>query len=139
MIKSFLYLCKSRIVYEVAITKEGEQEIVPTEDPLKMPNIKKTVFFLIIISTFASCKKAPVACFGVDKLSVPLDSAIHCDGSCSVNAKQYNWLGTGNKTTVNEDGSKAIYRFNIRGSHSISLQVTNGNKIDMISHVVNVY
>jgi hypothetical protein len=104
-----------------------------------MVNFKKLIFFLVTISIITSCKKAPVACFGVDNLSVPLDSAIRCDGSCSVNAKQYNWLGTGNKVAGNQDGSVEIYRFNTRGAHSINLQVTNGNKQDLISHVVTVY
>jgi hypothetical protein len=104
----------------------------------KMLHLKKLFFFLVIISIITSCKKAPVACFVVDNLKVPLDSAIHCDASCSVNAKQYNWLGSGNKIIDSKNSSKATYKFNIPGAHSIMLQVTNGNKEDIISHVVNV-
>ncbi len=103
-----------------------------------MLHVKRLFFFLIIITIITSCKKAPVACFGVDNTSVALDSAIHCDASCSVNAKQYNWLGSGNKVIDSNNPSKATYKFNIPGAHSIMLQVTNGNKEDIISHVVNV-
>jgi hypothetical protein len=127
------------MIYKESKTKEGEQNIVPLENIFKMVNLRKSIFFLIIISIFTSCKKAPVACFGVDNTSVPLDSAIHCDASCSINAKKYIWLGSGDKVSGNEDGSLEIFRFNTRGSHSIKLQVTNGNKEDVISHVVNVY
>ena len=101
--------------------------------------LKYSLYLLIMASVFTACKKNPTACFVIDKADVAVGSPINCDASCSKHAKEYIWLGTGDKVPNNESASKETFKFDAPGTYFIKLQVTNGGKDDIISHRVTVY
>lgn len=97
----------------------------------------------MIVSIFASCKKAPTACFTIDvKSPVPRNTPIRCDASCSKKAEKYYWLGEGTRTPDSNDPAITTVSYPLPGTYTIKLEVTNGRndfQQDMVSQTVKIY
>lgn len=107
-----------------------------------MKILKQTIFALMIVSIFASCKKAPTACFTTDVKTTAVNYPIRCDASCSKKAEKYYWLGEGTRTPDSNDPAITTVTYPQPGTYTIKLQVTNGRndfQQDMVSQTVKIY
>src|SRR4051812_23320141 len=88
----------------------------------------------IVAWTFSACKKAPLACFTIDKPTAAAQTPIVFDASCSKNAKTFTWLDFGTIVTGDRTSPKITMVYYTPGTYTIKLQVMNGGKEDIISH-----
>ena len=110
--------------------------------PIPMKTLKQIVFALSLVMLFAGCRK-PKACFTIDKASVPVNTPITCDGSCSKHAIRFYWLGAGIKHLSSQTQKVNTMMYTEPGTYSIKLEVTSGGlfeyKTDYTSKLVKVY
>lgn len=95
----------------------------------------KTKFFslaVIVIISFASCSKKPMACCDVPTTGTSGQS-ISFSSSCSMDAEQYEW-DFGDGSTVSKEANPA-HVFVLAGTYTVSLMVMDkkGKNMDETS------
>lgn len=104
-----------------------------------MKKIKILFYIFISTSIFYSCKKAPVACFTIDKPNASVYDTITCNASCSKDVDLFKWLIAGSAASSTSNTSTNKIKYSYPGTYLIKLEVRNGGKYDNTSQKVIVY
>lgn len=81
---------------------------------------------LIVLITFFSCSKAPVACFVVDKgKTAKVNEEVQFDGTCSKNVDNYAWDFGDGTTGI---GSPVKHKYSNTGIYVIRLTGTKNGE-----------
>ena len=87
----------------------------------------RVLLLSVAVIGFASCSKAPNACFTIEKgqPSSKLNDEVQVNAACSTDADSFVWeFGDGSSTT----GATAKHKYNAVGTFTIKLIARNSNK-----------